>query len=154
MGLITDGVNCLIPKKAVENDLWQGKRSTFGPVLVNQAGQYALFGGAAEAGDAHGSDAVVRENLEESGVDLNGVPQDFYEVTSNKNYKCYAVLVSSEELQNIHRQMADNIRAGKVTDGEMQAVEVVPLDQVSRYLGVDQKPELTPVQREKSGRGN
>lgn len=152
-GLITDGTYCLIPKKAVESDLWQGERSKFGPLLVNQCGQYALFGGAAEAGDRDGSNAVMRETFEESGVTLKGTPKEFFEIASHPEYKCYAVLVSPEDLQRMQRQMRDNIGAGRVTDGEMQSVEAVRLDQVHNYLGVDQKPDLSPEQGAKKQRG-
>lgn len=143
-GFVTDGVNCLIPKKAIDNDLWGGTRSAR-RVLVNQAGQYALFGGKVEEGDASAEVAVKREMLEESGVRLGDEAQ-YHEVASTPHYKCYAVVVTTEQLAQIQKDMSSNISAGKVKDGEMQSVEIMPLDQMGQKLGVDQKPVLDAQQ--------
>lgn len=152
-GLITDGVNCLIPKKAVDNDLWQGERSKFGPVLVNQAGQFALFGGKVENDDKKAEDAVIRETREESGVSLKVMSPTFHEVTSNADYKCYAVLVSPSQLLQIQADMARNITSRNVTDGEMQSVTTLPLKDVSQYLGVPQAVQFTPTQQAQKEKG-
>jgi ADP-ribose pyrophosphatase YjhB (NUDIX family) len=143
-GFITDGVNCLIPKKAIDNDLWGGTRSA-SRVLVNQAGQYALFGGRVEAKDTSAESAVKREMFEESGVRL-GDEAKYHEIASTPYYRCYAVVVTTEQLAQIQKDMSSNISVGKVKDGEMQSVEMMPLDQVGQKLGVDQKPVLDAQQ--------
>lgn len=65
--LLTDGTEAIIPKKAEKNNLWQGSISATS--IVNQAGQYALFGGVVH----HREDvelAAIREVSEELGVDI------------------------------------------------------------------------------------
>lgn len=138
--LITDGTHCLIPKKAIENNWWGGEISRFGPVLVNQAGQYALFGGKVEDGkDA--KKAGLREVHEESGVSLDGIPLSMHKVAEKAGlYECYAVVVSPERLLSLRDEMSHNIATKNVTDGEMSSVTMVPLNEVGKYLGVDQNP--------------
>ncbi|MBP9792145.1 MAG: NUDIX domain-containing protein [Rickettsiales bacterium] len=146
--LITDGVDCLVPKKAIENDLWSGEKSAIGPVLVNQPGQYALFGGKVEAGE-HARESAQREVLEESGVDISSMSPVVTEIAEKPGmYKCYAVIVSPEQLVELRQQMSENIARKNVKDGEMSSVDAVPLERVRNYLGVDQKPSLTPKQQQ------
>ncbi len=57
--LIIDGSKFLIPKKAETNDLWNGERHSSATV-VNQAGQYALFGGKQEDTDPKPIDTSIR----------------------------------------------------------------------------------------------
>jgi 8-oxo-dGTP pyrophosphatase MutT (NUDIX family) len=151
--LITDGTDCLMPKKAIENDLWGGERSAFGPVLVNQPGQYALFGGKVEAGE-RAQESAQREVLEESGVDISSMSPVFTEIAEKPGmYKCYAVVVSPEQLVELRQQMSQNIAKKNVKDGEMSSVDAVPLERVTDYLGVDQRPSLTLKQRQQYDKG-
>lgn len=143
--LLIDDSKAIIPKKAEKNNLWQGQQSTR-PVIVNQAGQYALFGGRVE----HGEDikiAAIREVIEESGVDIGQYNHKVSKLLETVNYTCLMYTFSGEDFQKIHERIADNLRTRNIYDGEMQSIVVTNLSNVNRYLGVRQ-PVSQDVQAE------
>ncbi|CAL7961173.1 hypothetical protein MIDIC_250017 [Alphaproteobacteria bacterium] len=161
-GLITDGERFLIPKKAEKNDLWQGEQKL--AIVVNQAGQYALFGGKLENNE-DAKKCITREIKEEAGVDIidisnnnkkGGVEARFSDPVTKNGYAYYVITVDEDRFNDLKEQIEDNIEKVNnarnsgggdygqlaIRDGEMQSIHVAEnLDElVSKYLNNELQP--------------
>ena len=137
-GLITDGTRFLVPKKAERNNLWDGVIKV-NQSVVNQAGQYACFGGRRDNGLGESTkQGIMREILEESGADiLNNFAYNYDEVRPiNGQYEYGIITVSVQDFNTLNTQMTNNITLRNVRDGEMQSVNVINQNQLDQSLGV------------------
>jgi len=134
--LITDGERVLIPKKAETNNRWNGVETNIHSV-VNQAGQYALFGGKKEATESI-LDTAKRELKEESGVNINNFSHVCSEERMERNYSYVSIELNREDFETVANLAKDNIKRRNVKDSEMQSVIIVPKESIGAYLGVRQ----------------
>jgi len=142
-GLITNGEEFIIPKKAETNSLWGGRIQK--ETIVNQAGQYACFGGKFEHKDKEPIHTIFREIYEETGVtkdQLHDLVTDTKKFETS-DYIYFIMRVPAKEFGKLVSKIEHNIKTGSVTDGEFQEVHIVPIEYLDIYLGHHEPISLT-----------
>jgi len=105
----------IVGRKRWYNAYWGGvvKTGSSGAnySLVNQAGQYALFGGKYEMADKSEDVTAVRELREETGIDMpySAVKQ----IISTPDYSVYAAVMTLGDLRNLSSVINANLSTAR-----------------------------------------